>query len=64
MRSKFGEAFDRYCEAVPRIVPQLEAIDGGEGTWKPDAIAGERTTLAIFAAMLVVLLRKCRPNGD
>ena len=64
LRSKFGEAFDRYCEAVPRIVPQLEAIAGGEGTWKPDAIAGERTTLAIFAAMLVVLLRKCRPNGD
>ncbi len=64
LRSKFGEAFDRYCEAVPRIVPQLEAIADGEGTWKPDAIAGERTTLAIFAAMLVVLLRKCRPNGD
>jgi len=64
LRSKFGEAFDRYCEAVPRIVPQLDAIADGEGTWKPDAIAGERTTLAIFAAMLVVLLRKCRPNGD
>ena len=64
LRSKFGEAFERYCEAVPRIVPRLEAIDGGEGTWKPDAIAGERTTLALFAAMLVVLLRKCRPNDD
>ena len=64
LRSKFGEAFDRYCQAVPRIVPQLEAIADGEGTWNSDAIAGERTTLAIFAAMLVVLLRKCRPNGD
>jgi protein-S-isoprenylcysteine O-methyltransferase Ste14 len=64
LRSKFGEAFDRYCEAVPPILPRLEAIPDGEGTWKPDAIAGERTTLALFAAMLVLLLRKCRPDGD
>ena len=64
LRSKFGEAFDRYCEAVPRIVPQLAAIADGEGTWKPDAIAGERTTLALFTAMLVLLFRKCRPDGD
>ena len=24
LRSQFGEEFDRYCERVPRLVPQLE----------------------------------------
>jgi protein-S-isoprenylcysteine O-methyltransferase Ste14 len=64
LRSRFGEAFDRYCELVPRIVPRVVPLAVGEGTWQPDAIAGERTTLALFGAMLLVLLLKCRRSDD
>src|SRR5438105_7743902 len=43
LRARFGEAFARYCEAVPPIVPQLEATELQQGTWKPDVIAQAET---------------------
>ena len=64
LRSRFGDAFDRYCELVPRLFPRVVPLADGEGTWKPDAIAGERTTLALFGAMMLVLILKCRRGDD
>lgn len=61
LQAEFGETFERYCERVPRIVPQLEPMPEGEGTWDPDAlIAAESKTFATFAAMLVALLVRAR----
>ena len=35
---EFGEAFERYCERVPPVVPQLEPMPNGTGTWRPAVI--------------------------
>lgn len=54
--SEFGEEFERYCERVPPIVPQLEPIPDGTGEWQPDVIAAaESTTFLTFGAMLATL---------
>jgi len=61
LQAEFGEAFERYCERVPRIVPQLEPMPDGEGEWDPDAlIAAESKTFATFAAMLAALFLRAR----
>ncbi|MGB6522208.1 MAG: isoprenylcysteine carboxylmethyltransferase family protein, partial [Candidatus Cybelea sp.] len=33
LRSQFGEEFDRYCERVPRLVPQLEPLPNAGARW-------------------------------
>jgi protein-S-isoprenylcysteine O-methyltransferase Ste14 len=59
LRSQFGDAFDRYCERVPPIVPLAEAAQGGTGTWEPSVIKdAESRTFATFGAMLGVLVLK------
>lgn len=59
LRQEFGEAFDRYCERVPRVIPQAEPMPGGKGTWRPDVIReAESKTFATFGAMLAVLALK------
>lgn len=59
LRARFGEAFLRYCETVPPIVPQLEAADAPQGTWKPGVIAAAETrTFVTFAVMLAALAVK------
>lgn len=59
LRARFGEAFLRYCEAVPPIVPQLEAADLQQGTWKPNVIAqAESRTFITFGVMLAALAVK------
>jgi len=59
LRSQFGEEFDRYCERVPPVIPQLEPNPDGAGTWQPDVIAeAESKTFATFGAMLAVLALK------
>jgi protein-S-isoprenylcysteine O-methyltransferase Ste14 len=54
--AQFGEAFERYCERVPRIVPALEPAADGEGKWDADVLlAAESRTFALFGAMLAAL---------
>lgn len=56
LRSQFGEAFRRYCERVPRIFAQARPLPDGVGEWRGEVLLkAERTTLAIFAAVLAAL---------
>jgi protein-S-isoprenylcysteine O-methyltransferase Ste14 len=59
LRTEFGEAFERYCERVPPVVPRSQAALGGEGTWNPSVIReAESRTFATFGAMLGMLVLK------
>lgn len=59
LRSQFGEAFDRYCERVPPVIPQREPMAGGAGQWRPSVIKdAESKTFLTFAAMLAALAFK------
>ena len=59
LREKFGEEFERYCERVPPVVPQLEPMPDGAGEWRADVIAeAESNTFATFGAMLATLALK------
>ncbi|HUA10089.1 MAG TPA: isoprenylcysteine carboxylmethyltransferase family protein [Candidatus Acidoferrales bacterium] len=59
LRSEFGEAFDRYCEQVPPVVPRAQPAPGGEGTWNPSVIRDAETrTFLTFGAMLATLFVK------
>ena len=56
LRDRFGEAFDRYCERVPRLFPQSEPVPDGQGTWNGAVVAtAERHTFAVFGIMLALL---------
>ncbi len=59
LRREFGEAYDRYRERVPPVIPQLEPNPGPPGTWRPDVIANaESKTFLTFGAMLAALALK------
>jgi protein-S-isoprenylcysteine O-methyltransferase Ste14 len=59
LRSEFGEPFERYCERVPPLVPQLEPMTGGAGTWNPAVIRDAETrTFVTFGAMFATLVLK------
>jgi protein-S-isoprenylcysteine O-methyltransferase Ste14 len=59
LRSSFGEAFERYCDQVPALLPQLEPMPGARGTWQGGVIAeAESKTFVTFAAMLLALAAK------
>lgn len=59
LHEKFGEEFERYCERVPPVVPQLEPMPGGAGEWRADVITkAESNTFATFGAMLATLALK------
>ncbi len=59
LRAQFGDAFDHYCDDVPRIIPQLEPAPIAHGTWKPEVIKdAESRTFATFGAMLALLALK------
>lgn len=59
LRSEFGDAFERYCERVPPVIPRSEPAPGGEGTWNPSVIReAESRTFATFGAMLGMLVLK------
>lgn len=63
LHAQFGEEFDRYCERVPRIVPQLEPIEDGEGEWQADVLlCAESRTFAVFGAMLAALAVRARKS--
>jgi protein-S-isoprenylcysteine O-methyltransferase Ste14 len=59
LRGQFGETFERYCERVPRVVPQLEPMPDGAGEWNPAVIKdAESKTFLTFGAMLALLALK------
>ncbi len=59
LRSQFGDAYERYCESVPALVPALEPQAPQNGRWKPEVIAqAETTTFLTFGAMLAALAIK------
>jgi protein-S-isoprenylcysteine O-methyltransferase Ste14 len=59
LRAQFGEAFERYCERVPRLIPQLEAAESGQGEWDAAVIKdAESNTFASFGAILGILALK------
>ncbi len=61
LRSQFGDAFERYCERVPRIVPQLEPMADGNGEWHAQTLlTAESKTFALFGAMLAALALRAR----
>ncbi len=61
LRSKFGEAYERYCEGVPRLMPQLEPFADSAGTWRAQTLLdAEIKTFATFAAMLAALALRAR----
>jgi protein-S-isoprenylcysteine O-methyltransferase Ste14 len=61
LRSQFGVAFDRYCERVPRVVPQVEPMRDGEGEWNAQTLlTAESKTFALFGGMLAALAIRAR----
>jgi protein-S-isoprenylcysteine O-methyltransferase Ste14 len=59
LRAEFGEAFERYCERVPPVIPLSQPAPDGEGTWNPGVIReAESRTFATFGAMLGMLVLK------
>jgi protein-S-isoprenylcysteine O-methyltransferase Ste14 len=56
LRSQFGEAFERYCERVPPVIPATKPMPEGAGQWRPSVIKeAESKTFLTFGAMLIVL---------
>ncbi|MGA8326955.1 MAG: isoprenylcysteine carboxylmethyltransferase family protein [Candidatus Cybelea sp.] len=56
LRSQFGEEFDRYCERVPRLVPQLEPLPNAGARWDCATLKeAESKTFVLFGAMLLAL---------
>ncbi len=59
LRSRFHEQFAAYCRRVPRIIPRLQPVPDGAGTWQPQTLKrAESRTLVTFAAMLAALALK------
>jgi len=61
LRAQFGEAFERYCARVPRLVPQRKSYFEAQGHWRSQAVlAAESKTFLLFGAMLLVLGLRAR----
>ena len=59
LRERFGQDFDRYCERVPRILPQLDPVPDGQAQYDPNVIGrAESKTFVTFGAMLALLALK------
>ncbi len=59
LRSTFGDAFDAYTDAVPRVVPRTAPAGSQQGSYDPAVIGrAESRTFVTFGAMLVVLAWK------
>ena len=59
LRREFGEAFERYCDAVPPLIPLAQPAPDGHGTYNPEVIReAESKTFTTFGAMLAVLALK------
>lgn len=56
LRERFGEAFERYCDEVPPVVPRTQPLAGGHGRWRAETLgSAESRTFATFGAMLAAL---------
>jgi protein-S-isoprenylcysteine O-methyltransferase Ste14 len=65
LHSQFGDAFDRYCERVPRYVPQLRPAQAGNGRWKASVVrSAESKTFVTFGLMLLALAYKARKDPE
>ena len=61
LRETFGEAYDAYAEAVPRVLPRLAPAGSQTGTYDPSVIGkAESRTFVTFALMLAALALKAR----
>jgi protein-S-isoprenylcysteine O-methyltransferase Ste14 len=59
LRATFGEAFDAYVDAVPRVLPRTEPAGSQRGSYDPSVIGrAESRTFVTFGAMLAVLAWK------
>ena len=59
LHATFGDAFARYCERVPRIVPRIPPAPEAAGTWDGSVIArAETRTFVTFLVMLAILVGK------
>jgi protein-S-isoprenylcysteine O-methyltransferase Ste14 len=59
LHERFGEEFERYCERVPRILPQLDPAPDGAQQWDASVIGkAESKTFVTFGAMLALLALK------
>lgn len=59
LREKFGEEYERYCERVPRLIPQPEPAQSGGQSWDAGIIGrAETKTLVTFGVMLALLALK------
>ncbi len=59
LRATFGEAFDAYAEAVPRVLPRGEPAGSQQGSYDPSVIGrAETRTFVTFGAMLAALAWK------
>jgi protein-S-isoprenylcysteine O-methyltransferase Ste14 len=64
LRSQFGDEFERYCNRVPRVIPQLEPIDDPQGQWSAGVVrTAESKTFVTFGAMLLALWLKARKTS-
>lgn len=59
LRESFGEAYDAYAAAVPRVLPQLTPAGSQAGTYDPAVIGkAESRTFVTFGLMLAALALK------
>jgi protein-S-isoprenylcysteine O-methyltransferase Ste14 len=59
LRATFGDAFDAYTDAVPRVLPLTEPAGSQRGSYDPGVIGrAESRTFLTFGAMLAVLAWK------
>jgi protein-S-isoprenylcysteine O-methyltransferase Ste14 len=59
LRATFGDAFDAYTEAVPRVLPSSEPRGSQQGSYDPSVIGrAESRTFVTFGAMLAALAWK------
>jgi protein-S-isoprenylcysteine O-methyltransferase Ste14 len=61
LESQFPDEFERYCEAVPRVIPRPTPIDDAQGEWSASVVrTAESKTFVTFGAMLLALWLKAR----
>jgi protein-S-isoprenylcysteine O-methyltransferase Ste14 len=59
LQATFGSDFERYVDAVPRILPLVEPAGPQRGSYDPDVIPqAESRTFLTFGAMLAALALK------
>jgi protein-S-isoprenylcysteine O-methyltransferase Ste14 len=60
LRERFGDEFDRYCEAVPRFIPRLTPYASGATPPKSlsfaEGLASERRTLQALGIVVTALV--------